>query len=180
MAALVECWMRRLPAQVRALLAVRPPTIDLGSTEVEVSGRRQDGVAYNYAGQRAGRPHLASWAQAALPLAADLLAGNEDVRPRAGALCAGRWRGCPSRCAHRRGSAPTPGYFCAELAYAAVDAEADFAIAAKRTPAMWRAYAAVPDSAWLPARDMPGAQVSSVDHAPAVGQNVAPRPSNVV
>jgi len=29
---------------------------------------------------------LASWAQAELPLAVDLLAGNDDVRPDAGAL----------------------------------------------------------------------------------------------
>ena len=166
LAALVDAWMRRLPAQVRALLAVRAPTIDMDSTEVEVYGRHKDGVAYNYAGQLAGRPHIASWAQAALPLAADLLAGNEDVRPRAGALLRRALAGLPKQGCGRARVRADAGYFCAELAQAAVDAEADFAIAAKRNPAMWRAYAGVPDSAWMPARDMPGAQVTAVDYAP--------------
>ena len=33
----------------------------------EVYGRRKQGVAYNYCGQRCGRPHLASWAEADSP-----------------------------------------------------------------------------------------------------------------
>ena len=101
-----------------------------------------------------------------MPLAADLLAGNEDVRPRAGALLRRALAGLPKQVCARARVRADAGYFCAELAHAAVDAEADFAIAAKRNPALWRAYAAVPDSAWLPARDMPGAQVSAVDYAP--------------
>jgi hypothetical protein len=59
------------------------------------------------------------------------------------------------------------GFFTGELAHAAVDAGCDFAIAAKRNPALWRAYAAVPEQAWVPARDMHGAQVTAVDYAPA-------------
>ena len=58
----------------------------MDSTDVEVYGRAKQGVAYNYCGQRAGRPHLATWAQAGVTLAADLLAGNDDVRPRAADL----------------------------------------------------------------------------------------------
>ncbi len=58
-------------------------TVDLDSTDVEVYGSKKQGVAYNYQGQRAGRPHLATWAEAGLTTAADLLAGNDDVRPRA-------------------------------------------------------------------------------------------------
>ncbi len=61
-------------------------TIDMDSTDVEVYGSRKQGVAYNYAGQRAGRPHLATWAEAGLSVAADPLAGNDDVRPRAAAM----------------------------------------------------------------------------------------------
>ncbi len=74
-----------LPAVRRAKLQTTL-TIDMDSTDVEVYGSRKQGVAYNYAGQRAGRPHLATWAEAGLTVAADLLAGNDDVRPRAAAM----------------------------------------------------------------------------------------------
>src|SRR6266540_2251392 len=54
-----------------------------------------------------------------------------------------------------------------QVAHAAVAADADFAIAAKRNPAVWRAIHAVPDDAWTPARGMPGAEVAGVAYAPA-------------
>ncbi|MEI2775167.1 MAG: hypothetical protein V9G19_04200 [Tetrasphaera sp.] len=74
-----------LPASRRAVLAAAV-TVDLDSTDVEVYGPTKQGVAYNYHGQRAGRPHLGTWAEAGLTLAAELLAGNEDVRPEFGSL----------------------------------------------------------------------------------------------
>lgn len=80
LAELIEGRLQLLPDGRRAALVAAGPTVDLDSTDVEVYGRGKDGVAYNYQGQRAGRPHLASWAEAGLPLAADLLAGNGDVR----------------------------------------------------------------------------------------------------
>ena len=49
------------PSSGKCLFAL-DPTIDMESTEVEVYGRRKKGVAYNYAGQQAGRPHLVTWA----------------------------------------------------------------------------------------------------------------------
>ena len=74
-----------LPARRRVELSAKV-TLDLDSTDVEVYGSKKQGVAYNYAGQRCGRPHLATWAEAGLSTAADLLAGNDDVRPRAADL----------------------------------------------------------------------------------------------
>jgi hypothetical protein len=53
---------------------------------VEVYGRHKRGVAYNHQGKRCGRPHVASWAETATVLAADLLAGSEDPRPHAAQL----------------------------------------------------------------------------------------------
>ena len=72
-------------------------TIDIDATDVEVYGSRKQGISYNYKGQRAGRPHLATWAEAGIVLAADLLAGDED--PRAGwSTCSlARWAVCPPR-----------------------------------------------------------------------------------
>lgn len=81
-------WLARVPAPVRASLLLRDPTIDLDASDIEVDGKTKQGVGWNYAGVRSGRVHLASWAQAELPLAADLIAGNDDVRPEAGGLLA--------------------------------------------------------------------------------------------
>lgn len=58
------------------------------------------------------------------------------------------------------------GYFTADLAVAAVEQGCDFAIAAKRNTAMWRAYASIDEAAWGEAYGMPGAQVAAVDYAP--------------
>ena len=79
-------WLTVAPAAVRAPLVLRDPTIDLDASDIEVYGKTKQGVGWNYAGVRCGRVHLASWAQAELPLAADLMAGNDDVRPGAGEL----------------------------------------------------------------------------------------------
>ena len=148
-------------------------TVDLDSTDVEVYGSRKQGVAYNYAGQRAGRPHLATWAEAGLTTAAELLAGNHDVRPRAAGMLRRGLAGIPEQV--RAAAAANDrlrvradaGYFTAELAVAAVAEGCDFAVAAKRNTAMWRAYASILEEAWVEAIGMPGAQVAAVDYAPA-------------
>ncbi len=170
-AVIARAW-RLLTASGRARLT-RAVTIDMDSTDVEVYGSRKQGVAYNYAGQRAGRPHLATWAEAGLSTAAELLAGNDDVRPRAPGMLRRALAGVPGpvlaglaeagRVPRVRADA---GYFTGDLAHAAVRAGCDFAIAAKRNAAMWRAYASIEESAWVDAIGMPGAQVAAVDYAP--------------
>ena len=161
-----------LPVERRVALSAKV-TLDLDSTDVEVYGAKKQGVAYNYAGQRAGRPHLATWAEAGLTTAADLLAGNDDVRPRAADMLARGLAGIPepvraaARAADRLRTRADAGYFTADLAQAAVEQGCDFAIAAKRNTAMWRAYASIEPDAWTEAIGMPGAQVAAVDYAPA-------------
>jgi len=159
-------WLKVVPAQVRAPLVLRDPTIDLGTSDIEVYGPTKQGVGWNYAGVRAGRVHLASWAQAELPLAADLLAGN-DVRPRAGDLLARALTSLPAQVCGRPRVRADAGYFDATLAHAAVRLGCDFAIAAKRNSAAWRALSAVPEGDWRPVRGMKGAQVAACDYAPA-------------
>ncbi len=160
-------WLRVVPAQVRAPLVLRDPTIDLDASDIEVYGSSKQGIGWNYAGTRSGRVHLASWAQAELPLAADLIAGNDDVRPRAGDLLARALKSLPVQVCGRPRVRADAGYFDATLAQTAVQLGCDFAIAAKRNPAAWRALSAVPDSDWRPARGMHGAQVAACDYAPA-------------
>jgi hypothetical protein len=76
----------RLPAARQAVLRAGGATIDLDGTDVEVYGSKKEGIAYSYKGARAGRPHVATWAEAGVVTAADLLAGDEDPRPGAGPL----------------------------------------------------------------------------------------------
>ena len=94
---------------MRAGLVLRDPTIDLDASDVVVYGRTKRGVSWRYARVRSVRVHLASGAAAELPLAAELTAGNDDVRPRAGALLTGLSRCPPSRrSAAGAGCGPTP------------------------------------------------------------------------
>lgn len=160
-------WLGLVPAAVRAPLVLRDPTIDLDASDIEVYGRTRQGVGWNYAGVRSGRVHLASWAQAELPLAADLMAGNDDVRPCAGELLTRALAVLPAQVCGRPRVRADAGYFDVTLATTAVEAGCDFAIAAKRNSAAWRALSAIGDSDWQDARGMTGAQVAACDYAPA-------------
>ncbi len=160
-------WLALVPAAVRTPLVLRHPTIDLDASDIEVYGRTKQQIGWTYAGVRAGRVHLASWAQAELPLAADLLAGNDDVRPDAGYLLRRALAVLPAQVCGRPRVRADAGYFDAALANTAVELGCDFAIAAKRNPAAWRALAAVPHDQWRPARGMANAQVAACDYAPA-------------
>ena len=57
------------------------------------------------------------------------------------------------------------GFFSAEVAKAAIGAGADFAIAAKRNEAAWRAERDVEESSWVKARGME-AEVAECDYRP--------------
>ena len=124
-----------LPAERAAELAEGPVTIDIDATDVEVYGSRKRGVAYTYQGQRAGRPHVAAWAETEIPLAADLLAGDQDPRSSVVALLRRALPALPQ--AVRDGAAAAgqkialradAGYFAGDLARAAAKADMAFAI----------------------------------------------------
>ena len=157
-AAVHERMLALLPAPRRDALCARA-TIDLDATDVEVYGRRKRGVAYNYLGQRCGRPHVASWAETGTVLAADLLAGDVDPRPGAAGLLARAVAGLPAQVG-RVSMRADAGYFAGDLARAARELDVRFAIGAKRITTMWRALDGLDESAWADATDMPGAQVA--------------------
>src|SRR5204862_6745796 len=111
---------------------------------------------------------MATWAEAGMVTAADLLAGDEDPRPGAGGLIERsvatlRAAGVTAR-PRVRGDV---GYFAKDIAWAAVDNGCDFSLGITRNPAAWRAAAAIGDDAWTEAVGMKGAQVAVADYAPA-------------
>ncbi len=161
----------RLGEQRRAAVLAGRIGIDLDSTDVEVYGRLKRGVAYNYQGHRPGRPHLATWADTGLTLAADLLTGVQDVRSHSSGLLGRAVAALPDDVrdsfsdTHRPVVRADAGYFAAELAHTALGLGCDFAVAAKRNPVRWRA--AVAEQDWSAAHRMTGAQVAVSDYAPA-------------
>ena len=153
------------PRRVAALCET--VTIDLDTTDVEVYGRKKRGVAYNYQGQRCGRPHVATWAETCTALAADLMAGDEDPRGHAAGLLHRALAALPTaaRAARRRLRADA-GYFAGQLARAALIAGVEFAIGAKRIAPLWRILNGVAEGDWTDAIDMDGAQVAVADYRP--------------
>src|SRR5271165_535278 len=158
-----------LPAERAAELAQGPVTIDIDATDVEVYGNKKRGVAYTYQGQRAGRPHVAAWAETEIPLAAD-----QDPRSSVVALLGRALAALPQ--AVRDGAAAAgrkirlradAGYFAGDLARAAAKADMTFAIGAKRITSMWKALAGIADDAWRDAIDMDNAQVAVSPYRPA-------------
>jgi hypothetical protein len=154
-------------APQRAALLSETVTIDLDTTDVEVYGRHKRGVAFNHQGPRVGRPHVATWAETATVLAADLMAGNDDPRPHAPELLRRALAGLPTPArAGRIRLRADAGYFAGELARAALFADVEFAIGAKRIAPLWRILDGVPADGWTDAIDMTGAQVAVAEYCP--------------
>jgi len=166
LARVAERMLGLLPAGQRERLT-EAVTIDLGTTDVEVYGHHKRGVAYNYAGQRVGRPHVATWAQTETVLAADLLAGDEDPRPHAARLMRRALAALPVQArAGKVAMRVDAGYFAGELARAAHAEDIWFAIGAKRIAPLWRLLSGIAADAWAEAIDMDGAQVAVADYRP--------------
>jgi hypothetical protein len=167
-AAVNERMLALLPPQRAEALASGPVTIDLDTTDVEVYGRKKQGVAYNHQGQRVGRPHVATWAQTETTLAADLGSGVDDPRATAVGLLERALAGLPKRVRRERVALRADaGYFAGALARAAHREGITFAIGAKRIAPLWRLLAGIAETDWRAAIDMDAAQVAIADYAPA-------------
>jgi len=154
-------------APQRAAALCGSVTIDLDTTDVEVYGRLKQGVAFNHQGQRVGRPHVASWAETATVLAADLMSGRDDPRPHAPQLLRRAVAALPA--AARGGKIrlrADAGYFAGQLARAALFVDVEFAIGARRIAPLWRLLDGIDEAAWSDAVDMPGAQVAVTEYCP--------------
>jgi hypothetical protein len=160
--------MSRLSAERAAALADGPVTIDLDTTDVEVYGRKKRGVAYNHQGQRVGRPHVATWAETEVVLAADLGGGTDDPRATAPGLLRRALASLPAtaRASRRVGLRADAGYFAGALARAAHGERISFAIGARRIAPLWRLLAGIAEGDWHDAIDMDNAQVAVADYCP--------------
>ena len=135
---------------------------------MEVYGRKKRGVAYNHQGQRAGRPHVAAWAETEIVLAADLGIGTDDPRAGAAALLRRALACLPQRAREggRVALRADAGYFAGQLARAAHEERIAFAIGAKRIAPLWRLLDGIAEDDWREAIGMEHAQVAVADYRP--------------
>ena len=167
LAAVTGRMMGLLPPARAAALTTGPVTIDLDTTDVEVYGRKTRGVAYNHQGQRVGRPHVATWAETEIVLAADLGAGTDDPRATAPALLRRALAALPAQARPGRvAMRADAGYFAGALARAAHDEHIAFAIGARRIAPLWRLLDGIAEEDWTDAIDMGNAQVAVADYCP--------------
>ncbi len=168
LAAVTGRMLALLPAERAAALTGGPVTIDLDATDVEVYGRKKRGVAYNHQGQRAGRPHVAAWAETEIVLAADLGSGTDDPRASAADLLRRALACLPqqARAGRRVALRADAGYFAGQLARAAGAEHIAFAIGAKRIAPLWRLLAGLAEDDWHDAIEMGNAQVAVAQYCP--------------
>ncbi len=163
-AKLVKGAFALLPEKRRASLVAQRPSIDLDPTDTEVYGRMKEGSDFNYQGQRVYRPHPAVWAEAGWVLAADFGSGKSDPRPQAPALLARALAALPAGLLRPIVRADS-GFFDAKLATAALSLNCDYAVAVKRSDAVWRAERKIPTGDWQRAKGM-DAEVAECDYVP--------------
>jgi hypothetical protein len=144
-----------------------PVTVDLDATVLEVYGRGKQGASRNRSGQLSFAPHVALWAQRGRALTGELVAGNREKLSarQAARICRRALRLLPA------GHGPVTfrvdsAYYALGLLKALRTATARFTVSVPRTSAMWSALERVPDDAWQPATDMPGAEVAETTYSP--------------
>jgi hypothetical protein len=161
----VNTRMIGLVAPVRRSALLKVATIDGDTTDVEVYGRHKERVEYNHAGQRNLRPHIGFWAEAGVPLAAELMAGAADARSNCIELLDRAIAALPDGVQTIRARWDA-GYFAGALAHACVQRGVQFAIGAKRTAPVIAAAAVPPDSQWIPAIGMDDTELAVIDYLP--------------
>lgn len=159
----VNTTMVGLVGQVRRSALLKVATIDGDTTDVEVYGRHKEQVEYNHAGQRNLRPHIGFWAEAGVPLAAELMAGAADPRSNCVELLDRAIAALPDGVQTIRARWDA-GYFAGALAHACVQRGVQFAIGAKRTAPVIAAAAVPPDHQWIPAIGMDDTELAVIDY----------------
>ena len=153
-----------LPLVRRATL-LKVATIDGDATDIEVYGRTKQKAAHAYTGALTLRSHIGFWAEAGIPVAAELMGGTEDPRSNAVEILDRSIAALPAgvekvRC---RWDA---GYFAAELAAACVERGVEFAIGVKRTAKVMAAAQGLGRYTWVPAVGMEDTELAVINYLP--------------
>lgn len=162
----VNTTMVALLGQVRRSALLKVATIDGDTTDVELYGRTKQHAEYNHTGQRNLRPHLGFWAEAGVPLAAELMAGAQDPRSNCVQMLDRSIAALPDGVQQIR-CRWDAGYFAGELAHACVERGVQFAIGVKRTRPVIAAAAEVPERQWIPAVGMDDTEIAVTAYRPA-------------
>ncbi|GAA4368557.1 transposase [Agromyces bauzanensis] len=157
--------MLGLVGPVRRLSLLKVATIDGDTTDVEVYGRTKERAEYNHTGQRNLRPHIAHWAEAGVPLAAELMAGAADPRSNSVAMLDRAIAALPAGVGQVRARWDA-GYFAKDLAHACVERGVQFAIGVTRTAPVFAAASHIPDHQWTPAIGMENTELAVIDYLP--------------
>ncbi len=151
--------------QVRRSALLKVATIDGDTTDVEVYGRAKANAKHAYTGALTLRPHIGFWAEAGVPLAAELLPGTGDPRSSCVDLLDRAIAALPAGVEQVR-CRWDAGYFAKDLAQACLERGVQFAIGVKRTKPVLAAAAAVPEHRWVPAVGMDHTEIAVIDYLP--------------
>lgn len=161
----VNTTMVALVGQVRRSALLKVATIDGDTTDVEVYGRTKQQAQYSHSGQRNLRPHIGFWAEAGVPLAAELMPGADDPRSNCVDLLDRSIAALPAGVQQIR-CRWDAGYFAGQLAHACVQRGVQFAIGVKRTRPVIAAAATVPEHQWVPAIGMDDTEIAVTPYLP--------------
>jgi len=128
-------------------------------------------VAFNHQGQRVGRPHVATWAETATVLAAELGSGRDDPRSTATGLLNRALAALPAAARGGEVRLRADAGYAGQLARAALFAGVGFAIGAKRIAPLWRLLDSVAADRWTDAIGMTGAQVAVTEYCRTGGRS---------
>ena len=161
----VNTRMVALVGQVRRSALLKVVTIDGDTTDVEVYGRCKERAEYSHGGARNLRPHIGFWAEAGVPLAAELMPGAGDPRSTCVDLLDRSIAALPEGVQTIRVRWDA-GYFAGQLAHACLERGVQFAIGAKRVAPVIRAAQAAGDRQWIPAVGMEHTELAVIDYLP--------------
>lgn len=157
-------WVNRLPVARRGTL-LGEVTIDGDATDVEVYGRTKQAAAHAYTGALTLRSHIAHWAEAGVPLTAELMGGTQDPRANAVTVLDSAIAALPDGVEHIS-CRWDGGYFAADLAKACLTRGVGFAIGVKRTKPLMIAATHAPEERWVGAIGMEHTEVAVIDYLP--------------